>query len=63
MKYMMLINAASADATSQCTVEDWMVYDKQVTEAGIVAATCRTSGCSSSSPAPIRLFPPKIGVP
>ncbi|AWK73068.1 hypothetical protein CBI38_17415 [Rhodococcus oxybenzonivorans] len=39
MKYMMLINAASADAASQCTVEDWMVYDKQITEAGIVVAS------------------------
>ncbi|MFZ2177667.1 MAG: hypothetical protein WAW17_27295, partial [Rhodococcus sp. (in: high G+C Gram-positive bacteria)] len=39
MKYLMLINAASADAAAQCTVEDWMVYDKQVTEAGIAVAS------------------------
>ncbi|SDE63505.1 YciI family protein [Rhodococcus tukisamuensis] len=35
MKYMMLINAESADAGDQCTVEDWMVYDKSVQDAGI----------------------------
>ncbi|MET4614200.1 hypothetical protein ABIC28_005213 [Rhodococcus sp. PvR044] len=36
MKYMMLINAASTDPVANgCTPEDWMVYDKQVSEAGI----------------------------
>lgn len=35
MKYLMLINAESADANSGCTPEDWMVYDKEVKDAGI----------------------------
>ncbi|RVW09500.1 hypothetical protein EGT67_12050 [Prescottella agglutinans] len=35
MKYLLLINAESADAASGCTPEDWMVYDKQVRDAGI----------------------------
>ncbi|MGV9736601.1 YciI family protein [Rhodococcus aetherivorans] len=39
MKYMLLINAASADASDQCSVEEWMVYDKQIQETGIVVAS------------------------
>ncbi|MGX7730559.1 YciI family protein [Rhodococcus sp. 2H158] len=39
MKYMLLINAASADAGDQCSVEEWMVYDKQIQETGIVVAS------------------------
>lgn len=35
MKYLLLINAESADAVSSCTPEDWMVYDKEVKDAGI----------------------------
>ncbi|CAM3248607.1 YciI family protein [Prescottella defluvii] len=35
MKYLLLINAESADATSGCTPADWMVYDKEVKDAGI----------------------------
>lgn len=35
MKYLLMINAESADATSDCTPEDWMVYDKEVKDAGI----------------------------
>ena len=37
MKYMLLITAASADASDQCDPAEWMVYDKQVREAGIHA--------------------------
>ncbi|MCF2530800.1 YciI family protein [Yinghuangia sp. KLBMP8922] len=35
---MLLINAGSADAdggAAECTVEDWMAYDKEVKDAGI----------------------------
>lgn len=38
MKYMLLINAAAADAQGQaegCEPADWMAYDKQVKEAGV----------------------------
>ncbi|MFD1813006.1 YciI family protein [Rhodococcus gannanensis] len=35
MKYLLLIHAESANTTSDCTPEDWMVYDKQVKDAGI----------------------------
>ena len=38
MKYMLLINAGAVDengGAAECTVEDWMVYDKQVRDAGI----------------------------
>ncbi|NBH09955.1 YciI family protein [Amycolatopsis sp. SID8362] len=38
MKYMLLINAATnadGEAVSQCTFEDWQVYDKSVKDAGI----------------------------
>ncbi|WP_327308557.1 YciI family protein [Streptomyces sp. NBC_01298] len=38
MKYMLLINAgaiAEDGGAAECTVEDWMVYDKEVREAGI----------------------------
>lgn len=38
MKYMLLIqaNAVGEDgASADCTVEDWMAWDKEVTEAGV----------------------------
>lgn len=35
MKYLMLINADSVNPDNGCTPEDWMVYDKQVKDAGI----------------------------
>ncbi|MBC3987199.1 hypothetical protein H8N01_32560 [Streptomyces sp. AC536] len=38
MKYMLLINAGTIgeDGTAaECTVEDWMSYDKEVKDAGI----------------------------
>ncbi|MGW6915367.1 YciI family protein [Kitasatospora sp. NPDC054939] len=38
MKYMLLINAGAIDehgAAAECTVEDWMSYDKEVKDAGI----------------------------
>ncbi|SCL44720.1 Uncharacterized conserved protein [Micromonospora citrea] len=38
MKYMLLINAGAVDgngANGDCTVEDWITYDKEVREAGI----------------------------
>ncbi|MFC4058707.1 YciI family protein [Planomonospora corallina] len=38
MKYMLLIQAGAIDengAAAECTVEDWMAYDKAVHEAGI----------------------------
>jgi hypothetical protein len=38
MKYMLLINAGAVDeqgTAAECTVEDWMSYDKEVREAGI----------------------------
>ncbi|RLK58732.1 YciI family protein [Actinokineospora cianjurensis] len=38
MKYMLLINAGSVDVSggaAECTVEDWVVYDKAVKDAGI----------------------------
>ncbi|MEU3961955.1 YciI family protein [Streptomyces buecherae] len=38
MKYMLLINAGTIgeDGTAaECTVEDWMSYDKEVRDAGI----------------------------
>ncbi|WBB65231.1 YciI family protein [Micromonospora sp. WMMD812] len=36
MKYMLLIYSGSKDAPDPCTVEDWMAYDKEVQEAGIL---------------------------
>ena len=33
MKYMLLINSGAADeqgGAPQCTVEDWMAYDKEI---------------------------------
>ena len=39
---MLLIIAAAADEQGQaagCTVEDWMAYDKQVNEAGIMVSS------------------------
>jgi hypothetical protein len=41
MKYMLLIIAAAADeqgGAAGCTPEDWMSYDKQVREAGILVS-------------------------
>ncbi|MBG0816748.1 hypothetical protein HS045_21600 [Planomonospora sp. ID82291] len=38
MKYMLLIHAGAVDengASAECTVEDWMSYDKEVRDAGI----------------------------
>ncbi|MFI5801807.1 YciI family protein [Streptomyces sp. NPDC051561] len=38
MKYMLLITAGAIDETgnaAECTVEDWMAYDKEVEDAGI----------------------------
>ncbi|MEO3858204.1 YciI family protein [Acrocarpospora sp. B8E8] len=38
MKYMLLINAGAVDgngAAAECSVEDWMSYDKELKEAGI----------------------------
>ena len=38
MKYMLLINAGAANengVNTDCTVEDWIVYDKEVKDAGI----------------------------
>ncbi|MFT2015332.1 YciI family protein [Streptomyces sp. 796.1] len=38
MKYMLLINAGSIDqggGAAECTVEEWMAYDKEVRDAGI----------------------------
>jgi hypothetical protein len=39
MKYMLLINSGAIDeagGAAECTVEDWMVYDKEVRDAGIL---------------------------
>ncbi|GAB3209597.1 YciI family protein [Marinactinospora thermotolerans] len=41
MKYMLLINAGSADADGTavgCTVQDWMDYDASVRDAGILVS-------------------------
>ncbi|GAA4030501.1 YciI family protein [Allokutzneria multivorans] len=41
MKYMLLINAGSIDengGAAECTVEDWMAYDKEVKEAGVLVS-------------------------
>jgi hypothetical protein len=38
MKYLLLINAGEVDqagGAAECTVEDWMAYDKEVRDAGI----------------------------
>lgn len=38
MKYMLLINAgavAENGGAAECTVEDWVAYDKQVRDAGV----------------------------
>ncbi|MBB5936507.1 YciI family protein [Streptomyces zagrosensis] len=38
MKYMLLINAGAigeSGGAAECTVEDWMAYDKEVKDAGI----------------------------
>ncbi|MFI7677504.1 YciI family protein [Actinophytocola sp. NPDC049390] len=37
MKYMLLINAGAVDETgdnTECTPEDWMVFDKEIKESG-----------------------------
>ncbi|PSK98889.1 hypothetical protein CLV63_104113 [Murinocardiopsis flavida] len=42
MKYMLLINAGAVDAdggAAGCTVEDWMAYDKEAQDAGIVVSS------------------------
>ena len=42
MKYMLLIIASSVDengGAAGCTVEDWIAYDKQVNEAGILVSS------------------------
>ncbi|WP_020667497.1 YciI family protein [Amycolatopsis nigrescens] len=42
MKYMLLINAGAIDeqgGAAECTVEDWMRYDKEVTDAGIMVSS------------------------
>lgn len=39
MKYMLLIVAGTADQDApKCGVEDWMAYDKEVREAGILVS-------------------------
>ncbi|MBB3036870.1 YciI family protein [Hoyosella altamirensis] len=41
MKYMLLINAGAVDengGAEGCAPEDWMVYDKEVREAGILVS-------------------------
>lgn len=41
MKYMLLINAGAIDedgGAAECTVEDWMAYDKEVQGAGILVS-------------------------
>lgn len=38
MKYMLLINAGAVDG-SECTPEDWMTFDKEVKEAGILVSS------------------------
>jgi hypothetical protein len=38
MKYLLLIQTTSVDgdgAADECTVEDWMAYDKEVRDAGV----------------------------
>lgn len=39
MKYMLLIQAASADAQPTCDVQDWMRYHQEVKDAGILVAS------------------------
>lgn len=44
MKYMLLINAGAVSENggpAGCNVEDWMAYDKEVHEAGIVVTSER----------------------
>lgn len=41
MKYMLLINAGTVDAeggAAECDEQDWMAYDKEVREAGILVS-------------------------
>jgi hypothetical protein len=35
MKYMLLIFAGTDVAEPECTVEDWQVWDKELTESGV----------------------------
>ncbi|WP_018656328.1 YciI family protein [Actinomadura flavalba] len=39
MKYMLLIQAESADMDNTCTVQDWVAYDKEVGAAGILVSS------------------------
>ncbi|MGW3470131.1 YciI family protein [Saccharopolyspora sp. NPDC000995] len=42
MKYMLLINAGAVGANggaAECNVEDWMAFDKEVQEAGILVSS------------------------
>ena len=48
MKYLLLINAESADAASDCTPEDWMVYDKEVKDAGIFVSGLPADGAGQA---------------
>ncbi|ASO20480.1 hypothetical protein FHR81_004591 [Actinoalloteichus hoggarensis] len=36
MKYMLLIYAASVDAASQCTPQDWIEHEKAMRDAGVL---------------------------
>ena len=41
MKYMLLIHSGATDESggaAECTVEDWMAYDKEVKDAGILVS-------------------------
>ncbi|WP_435603143.1 YciI family protein [Streptomyces sp. bgisy130] len=41
MKYMLLIHAGAVDengGAAECSVEDWMAYDKEVKDAGILVS-------------------------
>ncbi|MEV2243649.1 YciI family protein [Streptomyces sp. NPDC049970] len=41
MKYMLLIHSGATDengGAAECTVEDWMIYDKEVRDAGILVS-------------------------
>jgi hypothetical protein len=41
VKYMLLINAGAineAGGAAECSVEDWMAYDKEVRDAGILVS-------------------------
>ncbi|MBN6037677.1 YciI family protein [Amycolatopsis sp. 195334CR] len=38
MKYLMLIQAAAGQTEPDCTPADWMAYDKEVRDAGILVS-------------------------